>query len=69
MNSQQAHHDGSTRADIRTSVQCADITATRNITGIWRNGTRQRREPLPAPRAARLCTDYQGSVSRFALSR
>jgi hypothetical protein len=32
-------------ADIRTSVQCADITATRNIAGIWRNGTRLHREP------------------------
>jgi imidazolonepropionase-like amidohydrolase len=33
---------------------CADITATRNITAIWRNGSRlhrqPRRQPAPAPR-------------------
>jgi hypothetical protein len=28
---------------------CADITATRNITAIWRNGTRLHRQPRPAP--------------------
>jgi|HubBroStandDraft_2_1064218.scaffolds.fasta_scaffold37760_2 imidazolonepropionase-like amidohydrolase len=31
---------------------CADITATRNITAIWRNGTRLHRQPRPAPPAA-----------------
>jgi imidazolonepropionase-like amidohydrolase len=31
---------------------CADITATRNIAAIWRNGTRLHREPEPAPRPA-----------------
>jgi imidazolonepropionase-like amidohydrolase len=31
---------------------CADITATRNIAAVWRNGTRLHREPRPAPRAA-----------------
>jgi adenine deaminase len=28
---------------------CADITATRNIAAIWRNGTRLHRRPQPAP--------------------
>jgi alpha-D-ribose 1-methylphosphonate 5-triphosphate diphosphatase PhnM len=27
---------------------CTDITATRNITAIWRNGTRLHRQPQPA---------------------
>ena len=31
---------------------CADMTATRNITAIWRNGTRLHRQPRPAPPAA-----------------
>jgi imidazolonepropionase-like amidohydrolase len=31
---------------------CADITATRNVAGIWRNGTRLRRQPHPAPQEA-----------------
>jgi imidazolonepropionase-like amidohydrolase len=31
---------------------CADITATRNITEIWRNGTRLHRQPQPAPDSA-----------------
>jgi imidazolonepropionase-like amidohydrolase len=31
---------------------CADITATRNIAAIWRNGTRLHRQPQPAPHAA-----------------
>jgi len=31
---------------------CADITATRGIVAIWRNGTRLHREPQPAPAAA-----------------
>jgi imidazolonepropionase-like amidohydrolase len=31
---------------------CADITATRNITEIWRNGTRLHRQPQPAPGSA-----------------
>jgi imidazolonepropionase-like amidohydrolase len=31
---------------------CADITATRNIAAIWRNGTRLHRQPHPAPHPA-----------------
>jgi imidazolonepropionase-like amidohydrolase len=31
---------------------CADITATRNIAAVWRNGTRLNRQPQPAPHAA-----------------
>jgi imidazolonepropionase-like amidohydrolase len=31
---------------------CADITATRNIAAIWRNGARLHREPKPVPPAA-----------------
>ena len=33
---------------------CTDITATRNITAIWRNGTRLHRQPQPAPHTATL---------------
>ena len=28
---------------------CADVTATRNIAAIWRNGTRLHRQPHPVP--------------------
>jgi len=31
---------------------CADITATRNIAAIWRNGTRLHRQPHPVPQKA-----------------
>jgi hypothetical protein len=31
---------------------CADITATRDIAAIWRNGTRLHRQPQPIPHAA-----------------
>jgi imidazolonepropionase-like amidohydrolase len=31
---------------------CADITATRNIAAIWRNGTRLHRQPHPVPQDA-----------------
>jgi imidazolonepropionase-like amidohydrolase len=36
---------------------CTDITATRNIAAIWRNGTRLRREPQAASRFAMTAAD------------
>jgi len=45
---------GGLRADLLLvdGNPCADITATRNIVAIWRNGTRLHRQPWPALRSA-----------------
>jgi imidazolonepropionase-like amidohydrolase len=40
---------------------CADITATRNIAAIWRNGTRLQRQPQPAPAAAMTAVPTAGT--------
>jgi len=42
------------RADLLLVVgdPCADITATRNIAAVWRNGARLHRQPHPAPHDA-----------------
>jgi hypothetical protein len=53
---------------------CADITATRNIAAIWRNGTRLHRQSQPAPHPAmtrRICgarTDMSGCITRNAMT-
>ena len=40
---------------------CADITATRNIAAIWRNGTRLHRQPQPAPRGVTTTAPAAGA--------
>jgi imidazolonepropionase-like amidohydrolase len=37
---------------------CADITATRNIAAIWRNGTRLHRQPQPGTPAEMSCMNF-----------
>jgi imidazolonepropionase-like amidohydrolase len=40
---------------------CANITATRNIAAIWRNGTRLHRQPQPAPRGVTTTAPAAGA--------
>jgi imidazolonepropionase-like amidohydrolase len=40
---------------------CADITATRNIAAIWRNGTRLHRQPQPVPHPSTIAAPPRDS--------